>query len=254
MNYLKTEGIVIKHYPIAESDRMFTVYTRDYGKINVFAKSVRKPQAKLASMDYFTCLAMQLYWPKNREYGRLVGGKFLHSCPELRKDLLRFALAMKYLEIIDFLTPHGEKSQLEFELLDDTLKELEYHNPVKVFYYSLLQQLKLLGYQIHIENCVMCNQEKPEPGQNRQWGFQPEEGGIICDGCISAKNLDIIYIKEKTVVDLQQLQNCLWENVVDCEFNWKEIMFVLEMYLNYHLPRPLKSQKFIDRQKIAVSV
>ena len=43
----KVRGIIIKKTNLGDTDRLITVYSKDFGKILVKAKSIRKNQAKL---------------------------------------------------------------------------------------------------------------------------------------------------------------------------------------------------------------
>ncbi|MEK7647382.1 MAG: DNA repair protein RecO [Patescibacteria group bacterium] len=43
----KTEGIVLSHYDIGEADKFINIFTKDFGKISLVAKSVRTAQSKL---------------------------------------------------------------------------------------------------------------------------------------------------------------------------------------------------------------
>ncbi|MEA2113605.1 MAG: recombination protein O N-terminal domain-containing protein, partial [Patescibacteria group bacterium] len=43
----KTEGIIIGRRNLGDYDRLFTVYTKNFGKILIKGKSVRKNQSKL---------------------------------------------------------------------------------------------------------------------------------------------------------------------------------------------------------------
>ena len=42
----RTEAIVIRRRDFAESDRLLTLYSREYGKISAIAKGARKPQSR----------------------------------------------------------------------------------------------------------------------------------------------------------------------------------------------------------------
>ena len=43
-----TEGIVLKYYPYRDFDRIFTIYTKEHGKIDVIGKGTGKLLSKLA--------------------------------------------------------------------------------------------------------------------------------------------------------------------------------------------------------------
>ncbi|MFC1613497.1 DNA repair protein RecO, partial [Patescibacteria group bacterium] len=44
----QTKGIVLRKYDIGESDRGYILYTKDYGKKQLFVKSARKIKSKLS--------------------------------------------------------------------------------------------------------------------------------------------------------------------------------------------------------------
>ncbi len=45
----RTQGIILGKVDRGESDRLFTIYTKDYGIINLLARSERKIKSKLRS-------------------------------------------------------------------------------------------------------------------------------------------------------------------------------------------------------------
>ncbi len=46
--YLKTEGVVLSRRNFGEADRIVTIYTKDFGKMSILAKGVRRPRSKKA--------------------------------------------------------------------------------------------------------------------------------------------------------------------------------------------------------------
>src|SRR3990167_10533762 len=46
--YLRTEGVILSRRNYGEADRIVTFFTRDYGKITVLCKGVRRPRSKKA--------------------------------------------------------------------------------------------------------------------------------------------------------------------------------------------------------------
>lgn len=46
--YLKTEGIVLARKNFGEADRIITFFTKDFGKVSVLGKGVRRPRSKKA--------------------------------------------------------------------------------------------------------------------------------------------------------------------------------------------------------------
>lgn len=44
-----TQGIILKKSPYREFDEIFTIYTKDFGKIEAIGRGIKKPAAKLAN-------------------------------------------------------------------------------------------------------------------------------------------------------------------------------------------------------------
>jgi DNA repair protein RecO len=65
----QTTGVVLKSVPQGESNRLFYVYTRDFGLICVIAQSVRKMTSKLRfHLEEYSLLSLELV--RGREFWR----------------------------------------------------------------------------------------------------------------------------------------------------------------------------------------
>ena len=54
---IKTVGIVIAENAVSDSDKMLTILTSEYGKINAIAKQSRRLRSSLLSGTQFLCLS-----------------------------------------------------------------------------------------------------------------------------------------------------------------------------------------------------
>src|SRR5690606_7475011 len=95
-----TSGIVLRRRDYKEFDRLYTLYTEDYGKIEAIARGSRKITSKLAGhlepMSYSSfMLATGRAFDVLATSVRISSFKFPHN------DLLAFALANYFFEAVD---------------------------------------------------------------------------------------------------------------------------------------------------------
>ena len=83
---LRYNAIVLRKKEVGEMDRLYTLYTDTGGKLQVVAKGVRKPEAKLAGqLENLTLV--QVIIAKGRGAGRIAGAVAEQSFLFLRQEL-----------------------------------------------------------------------------------------------------------------------------------------------------------------------
>lgn len=124
LNMYVTEGIVLKRKDIGEADVLFTIYTKDYGKIRALAQGVKKSSAKLKGhLETFSHSEIHFVLGKNGE--RLVGACLLSFWEAIRKDLAKIAAAQKIVFVVDRYCLSGEKDEEFWNFLLTSFRELE---------------------------------------------------------------------------------------------------------------------------------
>jgi len=74
----KTEGIVLASREIGEADRIFSIYTKDFGRLEMTALGVRHLKSKLRySLNVFS--RVQIAFIRIKEFLRLVDAKKLDN-------------------------------------------------------------------------------------------------------------------------------------------------------------------------------
>jgi DNA repair protein RecO len=153
----KTEGIIIKKANLGEFDRLITIYSKDFGKIIVKAKAVRKNQAKLRGhLELF--LRSHLMIAPGRGWDIVTGAETIESFPYLHQHLSSLAAAYYLAELIDQLIVGPEKDEniwllllSSFQQLNQTLAskpspEQENQNIRKIIRDFEVNLLNFLGY------------------------------------------------------------------------------------------------------------
>jgi len=119
----KARGVIIKRANLGDTDRLVTVYSEDFGKILVKAKSVRKNQAKLKGhLELF--LYSHLMIAPGRGFDIITGAETIEPFSKLRNSLSSLAAGYYLAELIDKLIVGPEKDENIWSLFLSSLKQL----------------------------------------------------------------------------------------------------------------------------------
>ena len=183
-NY-QTEAIIIKKTKLGEADSILTLYTPHLGKIQGFAKSLRKPKSKLAGhLELLTHSLVSL--ARGRNIDTITGSQTITSFLPLKTNLELSSRALYVIELVNqFTADHIENYRL-FKLLLETLENLcqAGDNELVLRYYEL-HLLNEVGYRPQLQQCVSCRATL-QPVIN---SFSPGAGGVLCPDCSQSQPL-----------------------------------------------------------------
>jgi|YNPMSStandDraft_1061717.scaffolds.fasta_scaffold07944_4 DNA repair protein RecO (recombination protein O) len=124
-------GIVLRYRDINENDRIVTVFTKNYGRVEILFKGVKKTEAKLRGIsEFFTYSAFRLYMKKYGAIPLCIGGNIIDSYPEIRSDFKKIYTMMLLSSVVISLTPLFQKSEEKFELLLSSLNYLRNNSSI----------------------------------------------------------------------------------------------------------------------------
>lgn len=144
----KTEGIILKSADWGDLDRLLTIYTRGYGKIQARAISARKRESKLNSrLQSFSYGRFLL--AKSKTIDIITELEVIDSCQYLHDNLESLAYAWHFSELVDKLIPLPERDEdvwrlvsRAFEVLNQKRNDLP---KIKTAFEDKL--VEFLGYQ-----------------------------------------------------------------------------------------------------------
>jgi len=181
-----TEGFVIKEIDHGEADCFFTVFTKDFGKIRVLGKGIRKIKAKLRG-------GLQIF---NHIYLEFIQGKYFFTATEavckdafslIKSDSEKLKAVYFVCDILERLI-REEKDERIWLLILRIFKKIE--NPEFIgkklellVYYFEWSLFDILGYHPELYKCVNCRERLKEG----DLFFSVINGGILCSQC---KNKD----------------------------------------------------------------
>lgn len=120
----KTEGVILRRLNFGEADKILTLFTKHYGKIQTIAKGVRKMTSrKGGNLELFNWVVVFLTAGKNLDLITEVQVK--DSFAGFRRNLKKVSLAYYLCELVDKLCPDRQKNEEIFFLLVKNLAVLE---------------------------------------------------------------------------------------------------------------------------------
>ncbi len=189
--HYRTQGFILKKEDRGEANQLFTIYTKDFGKLEILGKAIRKISSKLrSSTDIFYLSDIEFIQGKTHK--TLTDAILINDFRNLRKSLKKLAVAYKISEVLDVLVKGQEPDEKIWQLLKEVFEQLnnwEIENSLNpaasgrklkiIYYYFLWNLLSILGYRQEFYQCFLC-QEKISP---ENIFFSPKEGGLICKNC-----------------------------------------------------------------------
>lgn len=182
---IRAEGFVLSKRPFRESDQIYTVFTREYGKIDFKAKGSRKISSKLASH----------LEPFSRSYFHLIQGKrgniliaveAQERYMDIRRKSNNLLLATHANYLIDIASKWRQVDDELYDMLCEWFLLLNVHDEYSDAHARWLLgsfAMKLLGYcgyKPEIHQCLQCK-KAIKPGAFAWSGLR---GGIVCRTCL----------------------------------------------------------------------
>ena len=248
----KTAAVVLRHRKLGEADKILTLFTPNYGKLDAVAKGVRRPTSKLAGhVEPLTYTAFLL--ARGRELDIVTQAETLEPLTPLREDLERVGRGLYAAELVERFTPERQESYPVFKLLLETLRRLATHDDLDlVLRYFEVHLLEELGYRPQLDRCVSCEAEL-EPTVNF---WSAASGGVVCPACAANEPLaQALSLSGLKVLRLLQRSGLADASRVRIDGALaQELERHLREYIRYVLERDVRSTRFLEalrRQKAA---
>jgi DNA repair protein RecO (recombination protein O) len=242
----QTEVIVIKKTKLGEADTILTFFTPRLGKIQGFAKSLRKPKSKMAGHLELLIHSAVSFSRGRGNIDTITGAQTINAFLPLRDDLWLTSCGLYVAELVHQFTAEHQENLPLFLLTLETLERLcREENKELVLRWFELHLLESAGYRPQLRECVICH--KPLEATNNY--FSPATGGLLCPAC----NLNQPFSYTLSV-NAQKVLRLLQGNDDPSAVRLKvdgalaqEIENVLGGYFKYILEREVKSAAWLDK-------
>jgi len=233
----KDEGVVLKTIKLGEADRIVTMFTRDNGKVRAVAKGIRKTKSRFGGrLEPFTRVALVVY--RGRNLDTITSADILDSFKRVRADYAQLTAAATLAEMVEKITPEGERALSVYRLLLDGLGALGDDDGGTVVPAFLVKLLSLAGYHPQLQACAGCGEHRPLEA------FSSALGGAICQEC---------WGEDRDALGLDGARIGLLTRLLMSDFGVPadaavvtDITQALGRYAEYHIERPLKSLRLLS--------
>jgi DNA repair protein RecO (recombination protein O) len=239
-----TPAIVLRQRKLGDADKILTLYTANFGKIDAVAKGVRKTRSRMAG--HVEPLAQAMFQlAKGKTLDIVTQVETIESFQALRDDLERMSRALYACELLDKFTETREANFELYRLLLDTLRRIAKRDEIELavrFYEVAL--LDAMGYRPELEECVTCRARLA--AVTNYW--TAAGGGVVCASCRTEETA-VRPISPNAVKVLRLLLHGRFSDVARVTVSDElsaELERVLLEYARWVLERDVRSVAFID--------
>jgi len=245
----KCEGIVIRTTDYGETNKIVTLYTREWGKVGIMARGAKKPNSRLSSI---TQLFTHGYFLVQRGsgLGSLQQGEIITSMRSIGEDIFLTAYASYIVELTDKCTEEKKSNPFHFELLYQTLNYMnEGCEPDILMNIYEMKMLNVMGLYPILNQCSVCG------STDGHFSFSIREGGFICHRCLdkdpyhfklspaSVKLLRLFYyfdlsrlgtisVKDETKEELKKVITAYYEEYSGLHLKTKKFLNSMDQFRN----------------------
>jgi len=166
--------------------------------------------------------------------------------PRIEANVERTAYAALIAELADRVSEERHPLEGLFPLAAGSIRELAVEpQPRRASAWFMASALDLLGYAPQLQTCTSCGRGLPEAPA----GFSAAAGGFLCADCAppGMHPVPVAALKVLRVMSSGGIE--LYRRLKLDELLMGEVERVLEVQLEYHLDRQLKSLRFLRQMR-----
>ena len=227
MKFIKTKGLVIKKIDFGEGDRIITIFSENFGKMDLLVKGIRKSKKRdQSSVDLLTLSDFTFY--KKGDSFILNTIDSIDFFYDLKKDIEKIEIVSYILSIINEIVLPGERKKEFFQRIEKALyfiiKNENYNNFIMVLK-MMNWIIKNEGYRIDISGEKYFN---------------------ISESVITDSGDDKVIPLKKDLFEVLANVEKKTSNEKKVELNnLIDAIILYEKYINYHLDIKLNLKKHL---------
>jgi DNA repair protein RecO (recombination protein O) len=153
----ESEAIVLRVYPLRESDLLVTLFTRAEGKVKGVARAAKKSKRRFGGALEALTYVRAFYDDRERqELARLDSCEVIESPMATEVTYARSVALAHVAELLDQLMPDREASDAVFRLSLAVIAELRGDSVWMPITYFDLWMTRLMGFLPELSECIAC--------------------------------------------------------------------------------------------------
>ena len=219
------KAVVISRRDFRENDQIISFYTKDFGRLDLLAKGIKKITSKLSGNLTLGNL-VEIEVANGKEINHLIK---INSVNLLQKN--KQYLSRQYiLNLVYKLVKEQEKDERIFNLLIsylNFLNESSSHNKNEVFAF-LIKLLGYLGYSPQLEKCGECGLKEVKIKFDLR-------SGLICHKCYDklSDGKNIVYISQMDINNLRCLITEDWPTILNLKLSENLVKLIYD-FTKFH--------------------
>jgi DNA repair protein RecO (recombination protein O) len=234
-------AVVIGSFPLGESDRVVSFFSRDFGRVRGVARAARRLRSRFGGALQLFTLGQLVFFDSGRsELVRIDHFDVMQPFAGLREDLGRLAEAAWIVEVVARTTGERDRQPALYGLLVRALRAMEdCPRPARVAVCFGVRCLDVLGHRPRLDRCVACGRAYPFA--------QPAlaEAGVVCGRCQAPG--EAVAVAPATVAAFARLRRTPWDEAVATPVGraGPELRAVLDTHLSRLIGQPTRSGRFL---------
>lgn len=238
----RSAAIVVGSFPLAESDRVVTFFSRRYGKLRGVARAARRVRSRFTGAFEMGTQGELVFFDTGRsDLVRVDHFDVTRPFARVRDDLDRLAQAAWMLECVTRLTAERDPNPAVYGLLARGLAAIEAGRPPgRVAVVFGLRLVDALGHRLRAEGCVDCGRRSAGA-----WAMDVEAGGLRCPACPPGAGA-AVRLAPASLGALRRLRGQAWEEATAEPLGRAErdLRALLDCQVAYLAGQPARATRF----------
>jgi DNA repair protein RecO (recombination protein O) len=177
MAVLTSEAVVLRTWPVHESDLIVSFFSREHGRIKGVAKAALKSRKRFGgALEPMTVAHAWFAQRPKQELVRLDQLEIVRSPLSAPVDPVRLAVLSFFAELLDQALPEHDPHETIFRLIVSVLEQTTVEQPWMPLTYFQLWMTRLMGLLPDIGHCTACG----EALHAEEVSFNAYADGLFC--------------------------------------------------------------------------
>lgn len=237
----KAHAIVLRARNLGEADKIFTLFSREFGKLDAIAKGVRRSKSHtIGKLELGVEVALTLH--RGRTLDVITSADILHSRWDAITQPAAFATAHLLIELVDaFCEPEFAMPEV-YALLDGALRALgSLPEPRAMIPRFEIRLLAALGVAPHADDCVRCGATL----EGLPAWADLDAGGLSCEMC-RPHQADVLALAAPDVTNFRALGAARTRGSRAALCAGPAAARAIDAFLTYHLGKRPKSSRLVE--------
>ncbi len=242
----KASAVVIGSFPLGESDRIVTFFSREYGKLRGVAKAARRLTSRFGGALELLTLGQLVFFDSGRsELVRIDHFDVVRPFARVREQLTSLGQAAWMVECVGRLTAERDPNPAVYGLLVRALRSVEAGAPPhRVAVVFGVRCIDALGHRLRTDACVVCGRRRPP--EHGSVAVDIDAGGVLCAAC-AATGGECLRLDPASVAALRRLRTAAWAEATATSLGHagRQLRELLDHQVTLIIGQPPRTSRFV---------